>query len=121
MNFDKIQLRGMSFYGFHGATKSEKEIGQQFIVDIEIELSLRQAGTSDNLEDTVNYSELYDLVENIIKGPSKNLLENVAETIASAILTQFEIHSVRVKIKKPEVPIKNSVLKYASVEIYRLK
>ena len=53
---DRILLNGMTFYGYHGVRPEEKELGQRFVVDVEMELDLRAAGTSDDLTDTVDYS-----------------------------------------------------------------
>ena len=118
---DRIQLEGMVFYGYHGANLAEQEVGQRFVVDLEIERDLRDAGLSDDLRDTVSYSELYKLVKAVLEGPSRRLLENLAETIAQRVLDGFEVESVRVKVRKPSVPIKGSVLTHASVEIFRKK
>jgi dihydroneopterin aldolase len=109
----------MVFYGFHGANSEEKELGQRFIVDLEIEYDLRPAGASDALTDTVNYSRFYQAVKEVMEGPSLNLLEAVAQRIATNILGLYPVESVLVKLKKPEVPIKGSILDYAAVQIYR--
>ncbi|MCH8311056.1 MAG: dihydroneopterin aldolase [Chloroflexi bacterium] len=119
MSQDKIILSGMVFYGFHGANSEEKELGQRFIVDLEIEYDLRAAGESDNLTDTVNYSRFYHAVKEVVEGPSLNLLEAVAERIVSNILQRYPVESAMVRLKKPEVPIKGSILDYAAVQIYR--
>ena len=119
MSQDKIILSGMVFYGFHGANSEEKELGQRFIVDLEIEYDLRAAGESDNLTDTINYSRFYRAVKEVMEGPSLNLLETVAQRIASNILERFPVESAMVRLKKPEVPIKGSILDYAAVQIYR--
>ena len=119
MSQDKIILSGMVFYGFHGANSEEKELGQRFIVDLEIEYDLRAAGESDNLADTINYSRFYRAVKEVMEGPSLNLLETVAQRIASNILERFPVESAMVRLKKPEVPIKGSILDYAAVQIYR--
>ena len=116
---DKIQLEGMVFYGFHGIGPAEQELGQRFIVDLEMERDLHAAGLSDDPEDTVNYSRVYKLVEEVMEGPSRKLLENLAETIAQRVLEGFDIDAIRVKVKKPEVPMKGSILSHASVEIFR--
>ncbi len=118
---DKIQLEGMVFYGFHGASPAEQEVGQRFVVDLEAHRDLKAAGLSDELEDTVSYSHLYKLVKEIVEGPSRKLLENVAETIAARILANFPVDAVRIRVKKPEVPMKGSILSFAAVEIYRNK
>ncbi len=116
---DKIILNGMVFYGFHGMSAAEQELGQRFVVDLEVYLDLSAAGTSDSLDDTVSYTLLYKKVKEIMEGPSRKLLENAAETIARQVLDDSDIDAVRVTIKKPEVPMKGSVLAYAAVEIFR--
>lgn len=119
MSADKIRLEGMVFYGFHGVSSAEQEVGQRFVVDLEIEKDLRRAAQSDDLKDTVSYVGLYKLVKEVIEGPSRKLLEGVAEAIAQRVLKGFEVDAVRVQVKKPEVPIKGSVLSHAAVEIFR--
>ena len=116
---DKITLEGMVFYGFHGIDPAERELGQRFVVDLEVQRDLRAAGLSDDPEDTINYSRMYRLVKETIEGPGHNLLESLAETIAGQILGGFDVESVRVRVKKPEVPMKGSILSHASVEILR--
>ena len=116
---DKIQLDRMVFYGSHGVNPAEKELGQRFVVDLEVQTDLRPAGLSDDLHDTINYSDLYRIVKEIMEGPSRNLLESLAETIAQRILDRFNLDSVRVNVRKPEVPIKGSILSHAAVEVLR--
>ena len=119
MTGDKIQLEGLVFYGFHGISPAEQELGQRFVVDLEVQRDLRPAGLSDDPADTINYSRMYRLVKEIMEGPSRKLLENLAEAVAQGILENFDVASVRVKVKKPEVPMKGSILSHASVEIFR--
>ena len=119
LTMDKIQLAGMVFYGFHGVSPAEQELGQRFVVDLEVQRDLRAAGLSDDPEDTVNYSRMFRLVKEIVEGPGRRLLESLAETIAQGILESFDVDSVRVSVKKPEVPMKGSILSHASVEIFR--
>lgn len=109
----------MVFYGFHGMNPAEQELGQRFIVDLTATLDLGQAGASDMLEDTVSYTRLYQTVKEVMEGPSRKLLENAAETIAGRLLDEQDISAVQIRIKKPEVPMKGSVLDYAAVEIVR--
>lgn len=119
MQNDKIILEGMTFYGHHGATKEEQQLGQRFIVDVELETSLVVSGQSDQLSDTIDYGAVFQCVRRIINGPSMNLLEALAENIAHTILETFPAEGVHVRVKKPEVPIKDSILEYAAVEIFR--
>ena len=116
---DKLILKGMVFYGHHGVTPQERELGQPFVVDLEMELDLKVAGTSDDLNDTVNYAKVYKAVREIMEGPARNLLENLAEAIAQTVLGSFVMDGVLVRITKPHVPIKGAVLEGSVVEIYR--
>lgn len=116
---DRIQLQGMVFYGYHGIGAAEQELGQRFVVDLEAQRDLRPAGLSDDPQDTVDYSSMYRLVKEVMEGPSRKLLENLAETIATGVLENFDVDSVKVRVKKPEVPMKGSILSHAAVEIVR--
>ena len=116
---DKIVLEGMIFYGFHGASSAEQEVGQRFVVDLEVEFDLSAAGVSDDIADTIHYTTLFKLVKEILEGPSRKLLENIAETLAQRVLSEYPVDAVRVRVKKPEAPIKGSVLSYAGVDIIR--
>lgn len=116
---DKIELRGMTFYGFHGVNPAEKELGQRFVVDLDIFRDLTKAGRTDDLSDTTDYSEVYRAIKEIVEGPSRNLLENVAAAIADRVLSAHDVEAVRVRLMKPQVPMKGSVLTHAAVEIYR--
>lgn len=118
---DKIKLQGMIFYGFHGVSPEEQQIGQRFSIDLEVERDLRSAGLSDHPDDTVNYSKMFKAVKGIVEGSSRKLLENLAECIAQKILKDFDVESARVVVRKPEVPIKGSILSHAAVEIYRTR
>jgi 7,8-dihydroneopterin aldolase/epimerase/oxygenase len=117
---DRIRLNEMAFFGYHGALPEERSLGQRFIVDIEVEADLKKAGESDALEDTINYSELYTVAEDIVMGPPFNLIEAVAERIATRILSeQAAVEAVLVRIRKPGVPIPGSVLASSEICIER--
>ena len=116
---DVIKLEGMVFYGYHGVNEEEKIKGQKFVVDIDLFCDLRMAGKSDNLTDTINYSSVYKITKEILEGKSQNLIESVAEKVANSILRNWPEITVKIKISKPDVPIKDSVLSNASIEITR--
>ena len=121
MPSDKIYLEGMLFYGFHGVSSEEKIRGQRFLVDLELSVDLKKAGESDDLRDTVDYGDVYGLVKSVIEGTKHNLIESLAEEISRRILSDYPVNQVRVKVSKPEVSIKNSILSSAAVEIVRTK
>lgn len=96
----------MEFYGYHGVFPEETKLGQRFIVDVTIETSLKKAGQSDCLEDSINYGEVFELVKSIVEGDPKKLIEAVAESIASILLSTFPtIQLCTVKVYKPNPPI----------------
>ncbi|MCL0099432.1 dihydroneopterin aldolase [Dehalococcoidia bacterium] len=119
MHRDSIQLNGMSFYGYHGVSEAERELGQRFVVDLEIYRDLSLAGESDNLDDTVNYTNLYKIVKKIVEDSRHELLESLAESITKRVLEEFTVDSVKLTVKKPSVPIKGSLLDYAGITIFR--
>ena len=103
---DRIFLRGMRFMACHGVLPHEREIPQPFEVDVELGLSLRAAGESDNLDDSVNYAEVYHTVSSIMDGAPKQLIEALAEEIADDLLRDFDsLRWVRVTVHKPAAPI----------------
>lgn len=115
---DKIQLHNMQFYGRHGVNSEEKELGQRFEIDVELRVDTRSAGLHDNLHQTINYAHVYRTVKQTVEDECFDLIEALAETIATRIGQQFKPESIRVCVRKPHVPIKG-VLDYVAVEIER--
>ena len=120
MSEDRILLEGMVFFGFHGALPAERELGQRFVVDVEMRLDLRPAGLSDDLAKTVDYGAVHDMTKRMVEGEPVDLIEAVAERIATAILEDHpSIETVRVKVAKPDVRLGGTVLNAAAAEIVR--
>jgi 7,8-dihydroneopterin aldolase/epimerase/oxygenase len=117
---DRILLEGMIFHGRHGTLPAERELGQPFVVDIELRLDLQAAGLSDDLTQTVDYSEVHRQAKEIVEGPPVNLTETVAERIAGAVMENYlEVEAIRVKVAKPDVRLDDTVLTGSAVEIVR--
>ncbi len=116
---DRIVLEGMRFYGFHGVNPEERVLGQEYLVDLAVEMDLGRAGTSDRLEDTISYAHIYRAVRDVMEGEPRNLLEAAARSIADRLLADFPVDSVSVRVKKPHPPIRGSVIENATVEIFR--
>jgi dihydroneopterin aldolase len=120
MGRDRISLSGMMFFAYHGARAEERTLGQRFVVDLDVYADLSTAGGSDAVADTVNYSELFKLVREVMGGEARNLLEALGEDIAAQVLGAFEaVDRVRVRVTKPSVAIAGSVLREAAVTIDR--
>jgi dihydroneopterin aldolase/2-amino-4-hydroxy-6-hydroxymethyldihydropteridine diphosphokinase len=102
---DRIVLQGISARGFHGVLDGEKANGQDFVVDVILEVDLRRPGRSDHLAHTVNYAEVAADVVGLITGPSLDLIENLAERIAAAALGRPLVQAVQVTVHKPQAPV----------------
>lgn len=116
---DKIYIKELEIFAKHGVFKEEKALGQKFILDLEISLSLREAGKTCDLSKSIHYGELCNEIEKEFTSKSYDLIETAAEKIAEYILLNYPLaEKVKVKLKKPWAPI-GSHLNYAAVEIER--
>ncbi len=102
---DRIILKGMRFYGFHGVFPEENKLGQAFYVDLSLRLDLQEAGRKDDLALTVNYASVYNQTKLMVEGKPFKLIEALAEHIASTLLHTYTIVSeVQVSVTKPHPP-----------------
>lgn len=116
---DKIYIKDLEIYGFHGVNQQEKDMGQRFLVSLELFLSLQDAGESDDLDKTVSYAQVCIDIEEEFKKEKYDLIEKAAEKLAEFVLISYKlVDRVKVKIKKPWAPI-GKPLDHVSVEIYR--
>ena len=116
---DKIYIKDLEVYAHHGVFQEEKKLGQRFLISLELSLSLREAGTTDDITKTVHYGELCQLVEEEFKKESYDLIEKATEKIAEFILLKYDlVQRVVVNVKKPWAPI-GKPIKYVAVEVDR--
>lgn len=115
---DTIRLHDLRFQVCHGVLEHEQMVAQEFTVDVTLELDLRGAGKSDRIQDTINYADVSDVVARVMQGPSKKLLERLAEAICDEILSQWSGVTVTVKIRKMAPPLK-MVSGWVEVELKR--
>lgn len=116
---DKIYIRDLEIYGFHGANEEEKSMGQRFLVSAELFLDLSDAGKSDDLTKTVNYAELCWQLEEEFKKEKYDLIEKAAEKLVKYILLNYDrVQRVKLMLKKPWAPI-GKPIKYVAVEVDR--
>ena len=117
---DEILLEGMVFYGYHGVNPEEQALGQRFIVDVAITADLREAGASDDINATVSYAHVFKVVRSVVENQRFDLIEALAETIATSIFQRFErVDGITVTVRKPGVAIKGSILDSAGIRIRR--
>lgn len=112
---DKIHINGVKTYAYHGAIQEERVLGQYFITDLVLHIDLTNASQTDDLAATVHYGEVYNLVEEIVKGEPVNLIERLAGKINAALFDRYDkIVEIETTIKKPNPPIDGN---YESVAI----
>jgi dihydroneopterin aldolase len=103
---DKISLKGIWGFGYHGVFDHEAKNGQDFFVDLEISLDLSKPSKSDNLAETIDYGALADLVVEEITGERVQLIERLAGRIADRIKSGHpEIIAIAVTVHKPKAPV----------------
>ena len=117
---DRIHLRGVEAFGYHGVLPDEKRDGQPFVVDVVMELDLATAGGSDALDDTVSYAEIAGEVVARITGPSFDLLERLAEVVADDVLRHRLVDAATVTVHKPQAPVGHPFTDVA-VEVHRTR
>jgi dihydroneopterin aldolase len=105
MSADRIVLRGIEGFGHHGVLPEEREVGQIFVVDLEVRTDISDAAAADALELTIDYSVLAREVVTIVEGKPQDLIETLAVLIADQMLTHERVFSVEVTVHKPQAPV----------------
>ncbi len=102
---DRITLTGLRATAFHGVLEHERRDGQLFAIDVTVHLSLREAAASDDLDDTVHYGVLAEKVVEAVEADPVDLIETVAERVATVALGFSRVDAVNVTVHKPNAPI----------------
>ncbi|WP_299035865.1 dihydroneopterin aldolase [uncultured Pseudokineococcus sp.] len=102
---DRIELRGLRVRGRHGVLAAERELGQEFVVDLALEVDTRAAAASDDVLDTVHYGEVAEEVAAVVAGEPVALLERLAQRVADVVLARERVLAVEVAVHKPQAPI----------------
>lgn len=103
---DHLRMCDMKFHGYTGCLPEEKVNGQTFIVTVDMCFERNKSAVTDNLEDTVNYAELYELIKRFVTTSKGDLIENLAYEIGGIILNYTMLpDSVVVTVSKPEAPV----------------
>jgi len=102
---DRIDVEGIEVYARHGVLPSEQEKAQVFRIDFSVFTDLSAAGASDDLDDTLDYSELAVEVREVVGSESHKLIETVAARVADVLMAHERVDACRVTIHKPSAPI----------------
>jgi dihydroneopterin aldolase len=105
---DRITLTGLRAYGRHGVLDFERADGQDFVVDVTLELDLAPAAKTDDVAETVHYGELADRLVAIVAGPPVALIETLADRLVGACLDDVRVAAATVTVHKPHAPIAHS-------------
>ncbi len=115
---DKIHIRDLRLSCFIGIGEEERKHKQEVLIDLALHADLSDAGRSDRIEDTVNYSDIVSQVASLVENSSFNLVERLAESIAGLCLKHPVVQRVVVRLEKPGALLLAGV---AGVEIVREK
>lgn len=106
----KIKLNKMVFFGFHGTQPEERALGQRYIVDFMLETESSKDSKIRYIEDTVDYTRVFDVIKKVMEKHSYQLMENCANHVLNEIIESFpEVIRAEISIKKPGVPINGSL------------
>lgn len=102
---DRITLKGLRVRGFHGVLPEERRDGQEFVVDVVLALDLAPAAATDNVADTVHYGELAERLAAVVAGEPVDLVETLADRLATVCLSYDRVQRAEVTVHKPSAPI----------------
>jgi 7,8-dihydroneopterin aldolase/epimerase/oxygenase len=112
----KVELRGLELYGYHGLHDHERENGQRFLYDVELEVGER--GADDRIENAVDYSKVAAAVREVAETPY-SLLEALATAIADVLVERFSPEHLKVRVRKPEVRPGGLEVEFAAATVER--
>jgi 7,8-dihydroneopterin aldolase/epimerase/oxygenase len=104
----EIRLAGLRAYGYHGVYGSERNDGQEFVVDAVLDLDLAAAVASDDVADTVDYGRLASLLVEVVTGPPVNLIETLADRLVQVCLADPRVTAATVTVHKPQAPLSHA-------------
>jgi len=102
---DRIELVGLRARGFHGVLEHERRDGQDFVIDVGLDVETASAAASDDLAQTVDYGALAESVAAVVSGEPVDLIETLAQRIADVCLRDARVQAVDVAVHKPSAPV----------------
>ncbi len=115
-----IIIEGLEVYGHHGVADEEKVLGQRLLYDVRMTIDDCPAAFTDDVMDTIDYTEVMDVIVEVATTQSYSLLERLAQLSAEAILRKFPVDEVWVQVTKPHPPVAMALTSVAAaVELCR--
>jgi 7,8-dihydroneopterin aldolase/epimerase/oxygenase len=115
-----IFIEGLEVYGHHGVTDEEKVLGQRLLYDVRLTMEHCAAAQTDDVADTIDYTEVMDVIVDVVTTRSYSLLERLAHMSAEAIIRRFPVDEVWVQVTKPHPPVAMALTSVAAaVELCR--
>jgi 7,8-dihydroneopterin aldolase/epimerase/oxygenase len=102
---DTISLHGLRVRGFHGVLPEERSVGQLFVADVSLEMDTAAAAAADDLDLTVDYSDLAHRLAEVIAGEPVSLIETLAQRLADVCLAHSMVDAAEITVHKPDAPV----------------
>ncbi len=116
---DKIIIKNLEIFAYHGVNPEEKRDGQIFVFDITAGVDLKTPCSTDIVDDTVSYAKMVKTVRRVVQSEKNDLIERVAQRVSDALFEEYDkICALKITLKKPQAPIKAD-FDYVAVEIER--
>ncbi len=114
-----IKIKNARFYAYHGVLKEEQNIGGKFDADVDIYTDFSEAAKNDDLKKTVNYADVYNIINNIVHTKKYYLIETLATLIADGLLKEYpKIFKIAVRVRKSNVPA-GGLIDYVEAEVIK--
>ena len=117
---DTIFIEEIEFYGYHGSSDEEQAVGHRYSVDVELRCDTSRPGRTDDLGDTVNYVSVAQTIIAVATREKYRLMERLADCLARAVVSEYPVQSVRLRVRKLHPPI-NAIARTVGVEIERCR
>lgn len=115
----KMRMANMMFYGFHGYYEYEREQGQKFFLDVELQVDENSVGDLEKFEESANAARVYEIVKGLMENQRFHLLAELSIKIADTLLERIvHVDEVIVRVRKPSVPIAGCI-DYVETEVIR--
>jgi dihydroneopterin aldolase len=113
----KLELRGLHVFGYHGVEEDEKQLGQLFMFDLELEVGER--GADDRLENAIDYTKVASAIRELSNDRRFDLIEALASAVADMVYERFAPDRVRVRVRKPQVKPAGMTVEFSAVTVER--